>query len=86
MERLQPYKHDCHTCQWVGWLTISDSMPPANVYICGKTVVIRYSYEPSDYWSSLEGGGQDPSALGFFDEELAAKTLKLVAARKAQYI
>ncbi len=84
---LQPYKHDCRTCQWVGWLTIDRQIPPANVYICGKTVVIRYSDEPSDYWSSLEvEGGREPSALGFFDEELAAKTLRLVAERKAQYI
>ncbi len=80
---LQPYKHNCRTCQWVGWVTLSDRMPPANVYICGdKTVVIRFSDEPGDY-CSLEGGGREPSALGL-DEELAEKTLKLVAGRKAQ--
>ncbi len=83
-KRLQPYKHNCRTCQWVGWFTIDQRIPPANVYICGKTVVIRFSDEPGDYWSSLEG--QEPSALSFFNEELAENTLKLVAERKAQYI
>jgi len=50
---LKPFKHDCKECEWVGWISNSKL---GNVYICqGKTVVIRYSDEPSDYWSSTIG-------------------------------
>lgn len=50
---IEPYKHDCKNCEWVGWYP--HSKPYGNVYICrnGKdeTLIIRYSDEPSDYWS-----------------------------------
>jgi hypothetical protein len=49
---IQPYKHDCGRCKWVGWYHHPGSPLPANVYLCGETVVIRYSDDPPDYWSS----------------------------------
>lgn len=53
---VKPYQHDCPNCKWVGWFTPWADKPPYNVYLCGETVVIRYSDEPSDYWSSTAGG------------------------------
>lgn len=58
---IQPYKHDCEKCVWVGWFHMGSGW--ANVYFCPNplgdwypgSVVIRYSNEPSDYWSSPVG-------------------------------
>ena len=61
-EIIQPYKHDCSVCVWVGWLHLGNDNGWGNVYICGKTVVIRHSDEPSDYWS-MNAGSTKPHAL-----------------------
>jgi hypothetical protein len=61
---IQPYKHDCDRCKWVGWVVIGDKL--GNMYLCvsGKLteVIIRWSDEPSDYacYSSFEGSERKP--------------------------
>jgi hypothetical protein len=65
---LQPYEHDCEACIFVGWIHIKGGGKHGsdwgNMYFCpprkgslGKhgSVVIRFSDEPSDYWSSPIG-------------------------------
>lgn len=47
---IEPYKHDCDACTFVGWY--GDD----NVYVCRQpsgfwSLVIRHSSEPSDYTS-----------------------------------
>ena len=42
---LANHTHDCDCCEFVGMFASKD------VYICGKSVVIRHSSEPSDYSS-----------------------------------
>lgn len=62
---LEPFKHDCKTCKWIGWITQGEKL--GNVYICkGKTVIIRYSDEPSDYWCASVGNS--PGAIGPISE------------------
>jgi len=73
---LQPYKHDCTACIWVGWIYIKGGgkfgSDWGNMYYCPPrpkvamdqgSVVIRFSDEPSDYWSNAVGvavkGGLD---------------------------
>jgi len=55
MKTIKPYEHDCDNCVWVGWHCVGDKL--FNVYLCGKTVVIRASSEPLDYWSGTAGEG-----------------------------
>lgn len=56
MKTLEPYDHDCDKCVWVGWFSYHPDKDPANIYLCqNKTVVIRFSSEPSDYWSATAG-------------------------------
>jgi hypothetical protein len=52
---IQPYEHDCKKCTWVGWFTPFGDKPPMNVYLCGRTVIIRFSSRESDYWSMTVG-------------------------------
>jgi len=59
-KRLQPYKHDCDQCIWVGWVPWREAQDGyGNMYYCprcdGGTIVIRYGDEPSDYYSSPIG-------------------------------
>jgi hypothetical protein len=61
---LEPFKHDCDSCKWVGWISMGDDRL-GNMYICnGKDVVIRFSDEPSDYWSKTMSKGNAPHAIG----------------------
>jgi len=55
MPIMVPYDHDCNGCVWVGWYWPNRNQPPANVYLCGKTVIIRHSSDGSDYWSATAG-------------------------------
>jgi len=62
---IEPYKHDCQSCIWVGWIHIKGGgkfgSDWGNMYFCPNfesddtkhpgTVLIRFSDEPSDYWS-----------------------------------
>src|SRR5262245_33964900 len=65
----QPYAHDCYNCIWVGWFFGGEQY--ANVYFCPSgghgpskgSVIIRYSDEPSDYWSAPVFHGSNPIAL-----------------------
>ena len=55
MERfLEPYQHDCSECQWAGWLPHFHKA--GNLYLHHGTestlVIVRFSDEPSDYFSS----------------------------------
>lgn len=52
---IEPYEHDCSNCQWVGWFSPWSDKPPMNVYLCNKTVIIRYSSDGPDYWSNTAG-------------------------------
>jgi hypothetical protein len=51
MKVIQPYKHDCSNCKWVGWVTVGERY--GNMYLCQKgkltEIIIRWSDEPSDY-------------------------------------
>ena len=68
--RIEPYVHECSRCEWVGWIHIKGGgkfgSDWGNMYYCPGhlhgalvyghgTVVIRFSDEPSDYWSSPVG-------------------------------
>lgn len=52
---IKPYIHDCKNCKWVGWFSPWTDKPPMNVYLCNQTVVIRFSDDGPDYWSSTAG-------------------------------
>jgi len=68
---IEPYKHDCERCIWVGWIYIKGGgkwgSDWGNMYFCPSnpehrdvtkypgSVVIRFSDEPSDYWSNAVG-------------------------------
>jgi hypothetical protein len=59
-ETMKPYIHDCKDCRWVGWFSPWADKPPMNIYLCpnkerNDTVIIRFSDEPSDYWSKTVG-------------------------------
>jgi len=60
-QTMEPYKHDCDKCVWVGWFSPYKNISPMNIYICpgntpdNPTVIIRFSDEPSDYWSHTAG-------------------------------
>ena len=55
-ETMAPYKHDCEDCEWVGWFSPWSDKPPMNIYLCkDETIIIRFSDEPSDYWSKTAG-------------------------------
>ena len=67
MPVMQPYKHDCDECIWVGWIHVNRGgkfgSSWGNMYFCHAdqsrphlhshpgSVIIRFSDEPSDYWS-----------------------------------
>lgn len=59
MLHIKPFKHDCDKCVWVGWITAQGRL--GNMYFCPKnnsehgTVLIRFSDDPPDYWSSSIG-------------------------------
>jgi len=64
---IQPYEHDCDGCIWVGWIRVKGGgkfgSDHGNMYYCPSTaptsqgsVIIRFSDEPSDYWSCPIGG------------------------------
>lgn len=51
---LEPFEHDCSSCQWIGWHTEGEEL--INVYLCQPkghigSLIFRYSSEPSDYSS-----------------------------------
>lgn len=62
---IKPYAHDCNHCVWVSWIHIKDGGKHGsdwgNMYLhtCPATqrqsVIIRFSDEASDYWSSPVG-------------------------------
>ena len=85
MQVLEPYDHDCKKCVWVGWFSAPGSNLPANVYLCNsKTVIIRFSSEPSDYWAA--GAGETKKGpLGFGNKGLAKDIMKAVKERKAYF-
>lgn len=79
MKRIEPYVHDCQHCIWVGWMRIKGGgkwgSDWGNMYYCPPTVmtprgsvVIRFSDEPSDYWSSPIGASVK-GALALPDED-----------------
>ena len=85
MQVLEPYDHDCKKCVWVGWFSAPGSNLPANVYLCNsKTVVIRFSSEPSDYWAAV-AGETEKGPLDFGSKELAKDIMKAVNERKAYF-
>jgi hypothetical protein len=61
---LKPFVHDCDRCIWVSWVRFEGRW--GNMYFCPSlssgsmalpgSIVVRFSDEPSDYWSSLVGG------------------------------
>ena len=61
---VQPYKHDCPTCRWYGWMVGASigKNDLANVYLCNKgegwipSIIVRYGDKPEEYLS-LSGGG-----------------------------
>ena len=58
MPTLMPYKHDCEKCIWVSWIKVGDRW--GNMYYCPEcskqgSVIIRFSDEVDDYWSSPVG-------------------------------
>lgn len=66
--RIEPYEHDCDRCIWVSWIYIKGGgkfgSDWGNMYYCPPrskseydkgSVLIRFSDEPSDYWSSPVG-------------------------------
>lgn len=69
---LQPYKHDCPHCIWGGWIHVKGGgkfgSDWGNLYFCPNqnkdadtlkypgSVIIRFSDEPDDYWSTPIGG------------------------------
>jgi hypothetical protein len=66
MKVLQPYAHECSNCIWVGWIYVKGGgkwgSDWGNMYFCPNnregrhgSVIIRFSDEPSDYWSNEVG-------------------------------
>jgi len=71
MSHINPYKHDCQRCIWVSWIHIKGGGKHGsdwgNMYFCPNSpehrdtskypgsIIIRFSDEPSDYWSSPVG-------------------------------
>lgn len=45
------FKHDCDKCQFIGGLYRNGCDYFADIYMCGYTVLFRYSDEPDNYWS-----------------------------------
>jgi hypothetical protein len=70
---LQPHEHDCDGCIWVGWIETNygwgniyfhPSTPKAHVGGSKHgTIIIRYSSEPSDYWSMPVHSGSTKGAI-----------------------
>lgn len=77
---LKPYNHDCLSCKWVGWFSPYGDKVPMNVYVCGNTVVIRFSDEGSDYWSATIGQ-TTKGDIGVNEE-----TIKLVEKRRKSFV
>jgi len=76
MKTIQPYKHDCDRCVWVGWIKSGEKF--GNIYLCkGKfmEVIIRYSDEPSDYscWSVNLDSDPKPHAIAIMEQQDGAK-------------
>lgn len=69
MKTIQPYKHDCDQCRWIGWVTDRGGDQHGNMYICRKDklteIIIRYSDDPSDYacYSFFEGSDTKPRPI-----------------------
>lgn len=69
--QIEPYAHACSRCIWVGWIFVKGGgkwgSDWGNMYFCPTprtgeeakrrpgSVVIRFSDEPSDYWSNGVG-------------------------------
>ena len=56
MTLIQPYKHDCPNCKWVGWFTPQHSNVHYNMYYCEyekytASIVLRYGNEGHEYES-----------------------------------
>lgn len=81
MMTIKPYEHDCSACKWVGWYHHPGSDLPANVYLCGETVVIRLSDKPSDYWSST-ASDRVKGDIGYINERLFERHSKAIQERK----
>ena len=67
-EIQQPYKHDCDTCEWAGWITnlAIGKNGLGNVYIHNKTVIIRYGDEGHEYITySVAGSRKGPVNLQY---------------------
>jgi hypothetical protein len=77
---IEPYKHDCGKCKWVGWYMHPGSNLPANVYLCGQVVIIRHSSEGSDYWSGT--AGQIIKSSIYMDPEHEAKYVEAIGERQ----
>ena len=46
------YMHDCASCKFVCNLALNNKGREADCYICGKTLIVRYSDEINDYSSA----------------------------------
>ena len=85
---IEPYKHDCKECKWVGWFTPYADKVPMNVYICQHgnetTVIIRFSDEGSDYWSAT-AGELIKGSMGFLSQAQEDKCVDLIEQRKEMF-
>jgi hypothetical protein len=46
------WKHDCKRCKFLGTVWM-ENKGPADWYVCGDSVLARFSDDGPDYWSSL---------------------------------
>jgi hypothetical protein len=74
LKTIQPYKHDCARCVWVGWTSKNDQL--GNMYICEKNprffeILIRWSDDPSDYscYSAHLDSNSKPHSIGVLGED-----------------
>jgi len=65
-QRIEPYAHDCKECEWAGWFSPTPHLPPMNIYLHGKDIIIRHSSEPGDY-SCFTAGASVKGALTITD-------------------
>ena len=43
------HTHDCPRCKYLG--SILEDLTVIDGYVCEESVILRYSSEPSEYWS-----------------------------------
>lgn len=78
MITLQPYKHDCDRCIWMGWVTVGETY--GNMYVCPTPnfteIIIRWSDDPPDYscYSRHKDSTQEPHPITIMGS-VADKTL-----------